>query len=78
MRGYGMEDIDGKDEQNMNDEPIETKKAARVRRGKLKSDYVTENVILSMRVHQLECELRKFKTMSTMRRIVWAVKGESR
>lgn len=40
-----------------------------------KEDVVKQNTLLEMRVHQLECELKAFKEMPTMRRIRWAFTG---
>ncbi len=52
-------------------EPV--RKPVRVRA--FKEDIAAENVLLKMRVHQLECDIKRFVEMPTMRRIVWAWKG---
>lgn len=57
--------------------PVEERKpkAKHKRVRAYKEDYINENALLKMRVHQLECDLKKFTAMPTMRRITWACKG---
>lgn len=56
--------------------PVEKKR--RVSNVKVKDEYVKENTQLKIKVSQLEAELRKFSEMPTMRRIVWAIKGDQK
>lgn len=40
-----------------------------------KEEAIAENAVLKMRVHELETELKYFRELPTMRRIVFAIRG---